>query len=107
MELLHLAILDNAALRHPQAAQWLATWAQTARQATWSDILDVRLIYPSADGVPIGKGSDKIVVTIFNVGGNDFRLLTRISYQLQLISIEAVLTHAEYTKGHWKKKFGG
>jgi mRNA interferase HigB len=39
---------------------------------------------------------------VFNIGGNDFRLITRVEYQRQEIYIRGVLTHAEYDKEDWK-----
>ena len=97
--------LQRAAIRHPQVESWLVAWRATAETASWKSIIELRKTYPTADGVLLGKGREKIVVTIFNAGGNDYRLLTRISYARQLIQIEEVLTHAEYSKGKWKRRY--
>lgn len=45
----------------------------------------------------------KKVFTVFNLGGNSFRLIAGINYESQTIFIKDVLTHAEYDKGDWKK----
>ena len=42
-------------------------------------------------------------LTVFNIGGNDFRLIARVEYQRQEVYIRAVLTHAEYSKEDWKR----
>ena len=105
MELLNPIELQRAAARHPQLGAWLAAWRIATQAASWKSIVEVRRIYPSADGVPIGKGRNRIVVTIFNAGGNDFRLVTRISYAKQLVQVEDVLTHAEYSKGKWRGRY--
>ena len=68
-------------------------------------MIDVRKAYHTADGVIVGKGRQKLVVTVFNAGGNDYRLLTRIDYSRRLVQVEMVLTHAEYTKEKWKKRY--
>ena len=47
-----------------------------------------------------------MVVTVFNVSGNDYRLLTQIGYKEQLVQVVEVLTHAEYSKDKWKKRYG-
>ena len=60
-------------------------------------------LYPHADGVPVGKGDQKRAYTVFNIGGNDFRLITEIFYDDQTVLIRHVLTHAEYDKEDWKK----
>jgi mRNA interferase HigB len=41
--------------------------------------------------------------TVFNIGGNAFRLVVKIEYKYQKIFIKHVLTHAEYDQGGWKK----
>ncbi|WP_255515787.1 MULTISPECIES: type II toxin-antitoxin system HigB family toxin [Microcoleaceae] len=40
--------------------------------------------------------------TIFNISGNNYRLITFIDYEYQLIFIRRLLTHAEYNKENWK-----
>jgi mRNA interferase HigB len=76
-----------------------------ARDATWQSIVEVRQVFPAADGVPLRKGKRTIVVTVFNIGGNNFRLITTVSYRAQLIDVWGVLTHAEYDKEQWKRWF--
>ena len=36
--------------------------------------------------------------TVFNIGGNDFRLVVDMRYDLGRVYIRHVLTHAEYTR---------
>lgn len=60
---------------------------------------EVRRTYSHADGVPVGKR----VYTVFNIAGNNFRLIAEIFYDDQVLLIRHVLTHAEYDKGDWKK----
>jgi mRNA interferase HigB len=99
MQILNVTLLDKKCRKYPDAARWLRTWLATVEQATWGSIQDVRKHYPSADGVVLAKGN---VVTVFNVRGNTFRLLTSIRYSTQSVYIIDVLTHAEYNKDHWK-----
>jgi mRNA interferase HigB len=40
--------------------------------------------------------------TVFNIGGNKYRLITKIKYARQVIYIRRVLTHPEYSKEKWK-----
>jgi mRNA interferase HigB len=86
--------LKNFAKAHILAAEPLDNWYRRARKAKWKDLAEVRLDYPHAD--PVGK------CTVFNIGGNKFRLITKISYVGQAIYIKRVLTHREYSKGGWK-----
>lgn len=41
--------------------------------------------------------------TVFDISGNKYRLITVVDYGLQSVSIECVLTHAEYNEGRWRK----
>ena len=79
------------------------SWYRIAKRAKWESLEHIRRTYPHADGVTVGKGDQKRVYTVFNVGGNDFRLVTEIFYKDQTILVRHVLTHAAYDKGDWKK----
>ena len=41
--------------------------------------------------------------TVFDIGGNKYRLIAVIDYALGLVSIVDVLTHEEYGRGRWRK----
>jgi len=68
---------------------------ESAQQASWSSLDDVRKAYPAADMV--GK------LAIFNIKGNHYRLIVRMEFLAQRIDVKEFLTHAEYDKGAWKK----
>lgn len=86
-------LLDFASV-HPDAAVPLDYWYRVALGAEWKNLADVRLIYPSA--APVGN------FTVFNIKGNNYRLITSIIYSAQRIYIKYVLTHAQYDKDKWK-----
>jgi mRNA interferase HigB len=97
-----LHIISRKKLRdteHRQSTKQLDSWYKIAQSAKWRDLEGVRNTYPSADGIPFGERT----YTVFNIAGNSFRLVTEIYYKDQVILIRHVLTHAEYTKGDWKK----
>lgn len=75
----------------PQVTAWYAI----ASKAAWRNLSDVRQVFRHANAV-----GDK---TVFNVKGNDYRLIVYIRYDLGIIYIKDLLTHAEYDKGAWKK----
>lgn len=52
--------------------------------------MEVRQDFRHAD--PVGP------LTVFNIGGNDFRLLTQVVYRIGVIYIKGVVTHSEYDK---------
>jgi len=80
---------------HPAAETSLSAWYKVARKASWQNIVDVRKNYPHADIV--GR------YVVFNISGNDYRLIAEIHFESQLILIRQILTHSEYDKGKWKK----
>ncbi len=86
--------------RYPDAEQPLRHWYKTATFAEWSSLQDVRRDYPHADGVRTKRGD---TLTVFNVGGNKYRLVARIRYDYELVNVRAVLTHEEYDEGQWKE----
>ncbi len=86
-----------------KTAVLLDSWYRVAKQARWRSLQDVRRTYPHADGVAVGKGDQQRVFTVFNVGGNDLRLIAEIFYSDQTVLVRHVLSHVEYDKGGWKK----
>ena len=62
---------------------------------------ETRKTYPHADQVTVRSGR---VVTVFNICGNDFRLITAIHYDRQKVFILNFLTHAEYSRSSWKDR---
>jgi len=102
MRLLGQDVLLKAIRKHGDARQWLETWIATVEDADWHSLSDVRADYPSADGV---KLKSQIVVTVFNVKGNEYRLLSNINYDGQFVLVLELLTHAEYDKDKWKGRY--
>ena len=44
--------------------------------------------------------------TVFNIGGNKYRLIVEVKYDRQVIYVKHVLTHKDYDKDAWKKDCG-
>lgn len=87
--------LLDAANKHRELSGPLDAWYRIAKSARWKSWEGIRSTFPAADGV--GK------YTIFNLKGNNYRLITEINYAGQRVYIRFVLTHAEYDKGAWKQ----
>ena len=79
---------------HPDAESPLRAWLREAEHSDWEKFADVRGSYPHADQV--GR------LTVFNVGGNKFRLIAAIHYNRAKIYVRHVLTHEQYDRGDWK-----
>ncbi|MEM6773198.1 MAG: type II toxin-antitoxin system HigB family toxin [Bacteroidota bacterium] len=86
---------------HRAAETPLRAWYGVASKARWQSLAEVRQIFPHADPVKADSGR---MLTVFNVGGNNYRLVVDIVYDLQAIYIQKVMTHAEYDKNRWKKE---
>jgi mRNA interferase HigB len=41
--------------------------------------------------------------TVFDIGGNKWRLISEIDYEQQVIFVTHILTHKEYDEGKWKR----
>lgn len=100
MRVIGLKRLRDFWARHPDAEAPLRAWYRTVLGAEWKSLRDARTTYPHADGVQSHKGE---TLTVFNIGGNKYRLIARIRYDYRLVNVRAVLTHAEYDKGKWKE----
>lgn len=73
MRVIRLKLLREFRQRHPDSERPLRPWYKTVLQADWKTLQDVRTLYPHADGV----ADDKETLTVFNIGGNKYRLIAR------------------------------
>jgi mRNA interferase HigB len=85
---------------HPDAKEPLMRWMSLAKEAQWNSLLDIRKVFRSADEVVVNSGRS---VVIFNIRGNNYRLITAVHYNRQLVYTMLFLTHAEYSKDAWKR----
>jgi mRNA interferase HigB len=94
------ALRDFWSSGHARAESPLMDWYKAAKAAEWDSIDDVRKTFPSADGgIKVKSGS---LVTVFNIGGNSYRLVAAIHYNTRKVFILRVMSHPEYSKGKWK-----
>ncbi len=89
------------AQQHPNAAPSLLRWLTLTKKARWQNLIETRADFRHADEVRV---SSTRPVTIFNISGNDYRLLTAIHYDSGKVYILDLLTHADYDKNTWKTR---
>ncbi len=77
--------------RHPRALGPLSAWYDIARAAEWRTPQEVRDDFNSVDFV----GDNRV---IFDIGGNNYPLVVRISYPFKQVLVKFVGTHAEYDR---------
>ncbi|MGD0140660.1 MAG: type II toxin-antitoxin system HigB family toxin [Tepidisphaeraceae bacterium] len=85
----------------PDAKSSLNAWLKVTRKANWQGLMDVRATYPKADGVKVASGR---TVTVFNIGGNKYRLIVAIHYNTAKVYVLRFMTHAGYDGEHWKRQ---
>ena len=74
---------------HPDAQQPLLAWFREAQEADWDMPAKVKARYPSASIVTGNR-------VVFNIKGNDYRLVVKINYGYRMVYVRFVGTHAEY-----------
>jgi mRNA interferase HigB len=103
MKVLNEPLIEKFIRKHADARSWLENWLMVARNARWETIQEIKRSYPSADGgVRVGSGAK---VTVFDVSGNKYRLITDVNFAVQSVTVLAVMPHAEYSKSHWKDRY--
>jgi mRNA interferase HigB len=101
MNVIKLRTLKAFWMVHADAERPLFDWFQFCRRARWQNIRDVRRAYPHADAVAVKSGR---TATVFNIGGNKYRLVALVDYQFQRMLVTHVLTHADYDRERWKEQ---
>lgn len=76
---------------HPETKSALQDWAAKVKEASWKNLADMKQTFNSVDYV----GNQHYV---FNIKGNDFRLVTVVKFTVQFVLIRFIGTHAEYDK---------
>ena len=99
MRIIKEGFLVQAGIDFPKAAKFLEHWRTIVRAADWKSLVDVRRTYPNADSVKVQSGRQ---VVVFNVCGNDYRLVAALHFNRQVVYTLRFMTHAEYSKDRWK-----
>ena len=92
MRVLGEAKLSRFAARHAAARKPLRRFLTVARNADWPHFPAVKETFPSTD---LGRQSGRL---IFDIGGNKYRLIASVDFSEQMLIIERVLTHEEYSR---------
>lgn len=76
---------------HPDAEQPIKAWFDEASKATWTQPSDVKAHYGNASILKNRR-------VVFNIKGNDYRLIVAIAYKLGIVYVKFIGTHAEHDK---------
>lgn len=80
---------------HREAKSALIRWAAITRVSQWRNLPEIRSSFRSADQV--------CKCTVFNILGNNYRLITRIYHAEQTVTLYHFLKHKAYDRERWKK----
>lgn len=94
-----MRVISRKALRtfwenRAEAEPALDDFYRKLKRVDAGSLVELRQTFPGADIV-----GD---CTVFNVGGNNYRVIAHIDFRLQIAFIRFVLSHAEYDKDRWK-----
>jgi mRNA interferase HigB len=95
MHVIAKPILIEFWTKHPDAENPLRAWYGIMAKQVFADFTSLRSTFASADYVD--------GLTVFNIGGNKFRLVASIHCNRSKVYIRSVLTHREYDRGDWKR----
>ena len=76
---------------HADCKQQLTAWFQETSRSDWKSPADIKREYPGASILPDNR-------VVFNIKGNNYRLIVKISYTHEMVWVRFVGTHAEYDK---------
>lgn len=89
-----MRVISRKALRefwqkHADSEEQLKSWYRETEKATWKNINELKTSYPSASILKDNK-------IVFNIKGNNYRLIVKFNFDYQISWILFVGTHAEY-----------
>jgi len=76
---------------HKESEIALKLWYSQVIKEEWNTPHDIKSIYPHASFINDNR-------VIFNIKGNEFRLVTHIDYLRKIVRIKFIGTHAAYDK---------
>lgn len=80
---------------HPDSEIALERWYKLMKKNEFASLTDLRAVLPSVDLV----GN----LIVFNIGGNDYRLIATVHFYRGKVFVRHVFTHRDYDEGRWKK----
>lgn len=81
------AFYQDPTYRDAEAA--LTAWHDEAKKARWTMPADVKARYANASIIANNR-------VVFNIKGNDYRLIVAVAYKMQYVFIKFIGTHKQY-----------
>ncbi|MFW5879342.1 MAG: type II toxin-antitoxin system HigB family toxin [bacterium] len=83
--------IDDFIKKHPDGKSSIESWYHEAITSIWKTNMDIKNKYSSASFL-------RNNYVIFNIKGNSYRLVTKLTYKTGIVLIKWLGTHAEYSK---------
>jgi len=77
--------------KHPDTGQPLKAWFDDTSRANWKTLSDIKDNYANASIIANNR-------VVFNIKGNNYRLIVHIRYDISIVFIRFIGTHQEYNK---------
>jgi len=91
MRIIALKTLREFWEEHPDARQSLQAWYEDTKHAVWQSPSDIKAIYRNASIVANNR-------VVFNIKGNDYRLIVMVNYRFGIAYIRFIGTHTAYDR---------
>jgi mRNA interferase HigB len=91
MRIIALGTLRDFWARHPDAEEPLAAWHAVASRARWATPAEVKAAYRNASFLTGNR-------VVFNIKGNDYRMVVAVHYNRQIAYIRFVGSHQQYDR---------
>lgn len=91
MKIRNKEILHSYSIKHTHVRKSLQHWIEFVEDVEWKSHNELKMDFPSADYVGNGR-------YVFNIQGNNYRLVVIILFIKSYINVRFIGTHAEYNK---------
>ncbi|WP_299015010.1 type II toxin-antitoxin system HigB family toxin [uncultured Polaribacter sp.] len=91
MRIIAKRTLRNFWTKHSDSEQQLTAWYRETEKANWESLNELKKEYPSASILKENR-------VVFNIKGNNYRLIVKFNLEYQICWIRFIGTHVEYDK---------
>jgi mRNA interferase HigB len=77
--------------KHGDCQDQLKSWYRETEKSNWNNINELKKEYPSASILKDNR-------IVYNIKGNNYRLIAKLNFEYQICWIKFIGTHAEYDK---------
>jgi len=91
MQIINKELIERYIRKNIYSANAVNRWVEIMEQLTFSNPNDLKSVFPSVDYV--GKSR-----YVFNIKGNDYRLVAVVLFAMGTVTVCFIGTHAEYDK---------